>query len=88
MIGLLAAASQAGSWCAVVGMPSLSAVAAAEAGVVLDRLALVPYPGPEWSTVVAALLDGIDVVVTAPPGPVAASLTAGSRPAPGSGAAC
>ena len=75
VIGLLAAASQAGSWCAIVGLPTLGAAAAAEAGVVLDRLALVPYPGPEWSTVVAALLDGIDVVVTAPPGPVAASLT-------------
>jgi hypothetical protein len=75
VIGLLAAASRAGSWCAVVGLPTFSAAAAAEAGVELSRLALVPYPGPEWSTVVAALLDGVDVVVTAPPGPVAASLT-------------
>jgi hypothetical protein len=75
VIGLLAAASRAGSWCAVVGLPTFGATAAAEAGVELSRLALVPYPGPEWSTVVAALLDGVDVVVTAPPGPVAASLT-------------
>jgi hypothetical protein len=75
VIGLLAAASQAGSWCAVVGVPTLGAVAAAEAGVALDRLALVPHPGPDWANVVAALLDGVDVVVTAPPGPVAASLT-------------
>jgi hypothetical protein len=75
VIGLLAAASQAGSWCAVVGMPTLGAVAAAEAGVALDRLALVPHPGPDWANVVAALLDGVDVVVTAPPGPIAASLT-------------
>ncbi len=75
VIGLLAAASRAGSWCAVVGLPTFGAAAAAEAGVELSRLALVPYPGPEWSTVVGALLDGVDVVVTAPPGPVAASLT-------------
>jgi hypothetical protein len=75
VIGLLAAASQAGSWCAVVGLPTFGAAAAAEAGVELSRLALVPYPGPDWSTVVAALLDGVDVVVTAPPGPIAASLT-------------
>jgi hypothetical protein len=76
VIGLLAAVSQAGSWCAVVGLPTLGAMAAAEAGVELGRLALVPYPGPNWSTVVAALLDGVDVVVVAPPGgPVAASLT-------------
>lgn len=75
VIALLAAASQAGSWCAVIGMPTLGAVAADEAGVALERLALVPHPGPEWATVVGALLDGFDVVVIAPPGPVAVSLT-------------
>jgi hypothetical protein len=75
LIALLAEASQAGSWCAVVGLPTLGAQAAAEAGIALDRLALVPYPGPEWSTVVAALLDGIDIVVAVPPGPIAASMS-------------
>jgi hypothetical protein len=44
------------------------------AGSRLDRLALVPNPGPEWPTVVAALIDGVDVVVTAVPGPVSASI--------------
>ena len=75
VIALLAAASRAGSWCAVVGLPTLGALAAAEAGVALDRLALVPHPGPEWTAVVAALLDGVDIVVAAPPGPVAGSMT-------------
>ena len=42
---LVAAASAAGSWVAAVGVPALGAVAAAEAGVVLERLALVPRPG-------------------------------------------
>jgi hypothetical protein len=56
-------------------MPSLGALAAEEAGISLDRFALVPHPGPDWSAVVAALLDGVDVVVAAPPGPVATSLT-------------
>jgi hypothetical protein len=74
VFGLLGAASAAGSWAAVVGMPSLGLLAAAEAGVALDRLALVPYPGPDWSTVAAALLDGFDLVVAAPPGPVATSV--------------
>ena len=74
LLALLAAASAAGSWCAVVGMPTLGLVAAAEFGIALDRLALVPDPGPEWPAVVAALLDGVDVVVAAPPGPVAAPL--------------
>ncbi len=74
LFALLAAAPGAGSWCAVVGLPTLGAVAAAEAGIALDRLALVPNPGPDWTTAVAALLDGIDIVVAAPPGPIAPSV--------------
>jgi len=66
---LLAGASQAGSWCAAVGLPSLGVVAAAEAGLVLERLALVPHPGEpaQWGTIVAALLDSLDVVLVRPP---------------------
>jgi hypothetical protein len=74
MLALLVAASAAGSWCAVAGLPTLGAMAAAELGIALDRLALVPHPGPEWPAVVGALLDGFDLVVAAPPGPVAATL--------------
>src|SRR5439155_174136 len=58
LLALIAAASRAGSWCAVVGVPALGVAAADGLGVALDRLALVPYPGPDWATVVAALLDG------------------------------
>ena len=75
LLALLAAASSAGSWCAVVGVPTLGALAAAESGIALDRLALVPDPGPEWPTVVAALIDGVDVVVIAVPGQVSPSIT-------------
>ena len=75
LLALLAAASSAGSWCAVVGVPALGALAAAESGIALDRLALVPNPGPEWPTVVAALIDGVDVVVIAVPGQVSGSIT-------------
>jgi hypothetical protein len=67
LLALMAGPSQAGSWCAVVGVGSLGVVAAAEMGVALDRLALVPAPGPEWPVVVAALLDALDLVVVAPP---------------------
>jgi hypothetical protein len=74
LLALLAGASRAGSWCAVVGVPTLGVLAAAESGIALDRLALVPNPGPEWPTVVAALIDGVDVVVVAAPGPVSASI--------------
>jgi hypothetical protein len=75
LLTLLTAASQAGSWCTVVGVPTLSATAAAEAGIALDRLALVPNPGPDWASVVGALLDGLDIVVVAVPGPVAPSVS-------------
>jgi hypothetical protein len=66
---VLAGPSQAGSWCAAVGLPSLGLAAAAEAGLVLERLALVPDPGEprQWSTIVAALLDALDVVLVRPP---------------------
>src|SRR5215217_8485934 len=69
-LALVAGASAAGSWVAAVGLPDLGIVAAAETGVTLERLALVPSPGPRaWPTVVAALLDAIDVVlVRSPPG--------------------
>ncbi len=75
LFALLAEASAAGSWCAVVGLPRLGLVAAAEAGVAVERLALVPNPGPEWGPVVAALLDGVDIVVTAVPGQVSSAMT-------------
>src|SRR3954471_13212554 len=74
LLALLSEASRSGSWCAVVGVPTLGAVAAAESGISLERLALVPNPGPEWPTVVAALIDGVDVVVIAVPGQVSASI--------------
>lgn len=74
VLALLAGVSASGGWSAVVGLPSLGALAAAQAGVALERLALVPCPGPEWGAVVAALLDGVDAVVIAPPGPVPARL--------------
>src|SRR3954469_25369426 len=45
LLALLAAASRSGSWCAVVGVPALGVLAAAESGVVLDRLVLVAPPG-------------------------------------------
>jgi hypothetical protein len=70
LLAVLAGPSLAGSWAAVIGLPTLGLVAAAEAGVALDRLALVPEPGREWPGVVAALLDALDVVVVAAPGRV------------------
>ncbi|MFB9683134.1 hypothetical protein [Amycolatopsis plumensis] len=66
LLALLAAATTAGSWAAAVGMPSLGIAAAAEYGVDVARLALVPHPGPESPAVIAALLDGVDLVAVQP----------------------
>lgn len=71
---VLAAASQAGAWAALVGMPEAGILAAVEHGVILDRLALVPHPGPEWPAIVAALLDGLDLVAVRPPAQAAPSM--------------
>ena len=67
LILLLAAVSQAGGWCALVGLPALSPIAAAEAGISLGRLALLPEPGPDVAGTVAVLLDGLEVVVVGSP---------------------
>jgi hypothetical protein len=67
LMALLARASGTGAWAGVVGRPELGLVAAAEAGVALERLALVPYPGADLVAVVAALLDGLDLVAVAVP---------------------
>lgn len=63
LLALVAQASRAGSWCALVGLPGVGMAAAHEAGLDLARTALVPRPGPRPATVVAALVDGVDVVV-------------------------
>lgn len=60
-------AGGASRWAAAVGFPSLGLVAAAQLGVPLDRLALVPEPGDRWPAVVAALLDGVDLLLLSPP---------------------
>jgi hypothetical protein len=66
LFGLLAAASAAGAWTAFVGFPDLGLVAASDAGLSLDRVAVVPAPGIDAPTVIAALVDGIDVVALGP----------------------
>lgn len=64
-LGLAAAATAAGEWAAAVDLPgTLGGLAAAECGVELSRFAVVrDVARDRWSTVVAALLDGVTVVV-------------------------
>ncbi|WP_439381597.1 hypothetical protein [Amycolatopsis lexingtonensis] len=66
ILALLAEATQEGSWAAIAGLPELGVAAAAELGVDLDRLALVPNPRAEAVAVVSALIDGFDLVVLGP----------------------
>jgi hypothetical protein len=63
-LALVAEASRVGSWVAAVGLPSLGLVAADELGVAIERLVLVAAPERDaWGGVVAALVDGFDLVV-------------------------
>jgi hypothetical protein len=79
LLALLAEASAAGAWAAVVGRPELGLVAAAETGVALERVALVPYPGADLVAVTAALLDGLDLVAVACPAERGSALRAADR---------
>ncbi len=62
---LIAAATAVGEWAAVVDPDgTFGGRAALDAGVTLERCAVVRHvPPSRWSTVVAALLDGVAVVV-------------------------
>lgn len=65
---LAAAATAAGEWAAVLDPGSLGGVAAAEAGVQLERCAVVrSVPAAQWPVVVGALLDGVTVVIAPVP---------------------
>ncbi|GAA1734273.1 hypothetical protein GCM10009809_31960 [Isoptericola hypogeus] len=75
LLALLASASRSGAWVAFVGAPAVGMLAAADAGIALGRTVLVPDPGPDAPAVLAALLDGMDVVVVGP----GAALTDGDR---------
>ena len=61
-LALGAAASAGGSWVAGAGLASLGLMAAAESGVALERMVVVQGPPDMWATVVAALLDAVDLV--------------------------
>jgi hypothetical protein len=81
LLALLAGATADGCWAAVVGLPQIGVLAAAELGVAVQRLALIPRPGSDPGPVIAALLDGMDLVAVACPLPpsLARRLTARAR---------
>ncbi|GAA4706484.1 hypothetical protein [Promicromonospora umidemergens] len=62
----LLGATQRDRWVALVGWPELSPVALVEAGVDLERVVVVPDVGGRGAAVLAALLDGVEIVVAGP----------------------
>ena len=64
--GLVAAVTGVGEWAGAVDLDgTLGALAAAEAGVALERFAVVRrVPPTRWATVLAALIDGMSLVLT------------------------
>ena len=71
-MAMVAGASQAGEWMAVVGAPDLGLEAAAGFGIDLERTVVVPHPGELWLSVTAGLLDVATLVIVKPPMPVSA----------------
>jgi len=67
-LALAAGPTAGGAWLGVVGMPSLGIVAAAELGVAVERLFLVAAPpANQWAEIVAAVVDGAEIVMAVPP---------------------
>jgi hypothetical protein len=65
LLSLLAAPR--GPWIAVVGIPGFGVAAAAEMGIDLERLVVIPDPGPDMLQVLSVLSDGIDLIAATPP---------------------
>lgn len=66
LLALVARPSRFGAWTAAVGFPAVGLLAAADVGADLDRVVLVPRPGPDAALAISALVDGLDVVVVGP----------------------
>ena len=67
MIAALAEASAAGRWTAWLGWPHIGAHALSEAGVRLDRTAVIPEPGTHWLSALSSLADAMGVLAVRPP---------------------
>ncbi|MFM8835703.1 MAG: hypothetical protein ACKOFM_02445 [Actinomycetota bacterium] len=68
-LSLCARASQQGSWLGVVGVDHLGISCAVEHGIALERVVFVypPEASRDWSTTVAAAIDGFDLLIVAVP---------------------
>ncbi|WP_063825013.1 hypothetical protein [Nocardia pseudovaccinii] len=71
MLALLAAATSAGVWAAVLGAPRLGLLAFHELGGDLARLAHIAQPGDDPLAIAGVLLEGVGVVALDAPGSAA-----------------
>lgn len=63
LLALAASVTSVGAWAALVAMPDVGWQAAAEAGLDLERVVVVPRPGADAPAVLGALVDGVDLLV-------------------------
>ena len=61
-LALATAPSREGAWVGIAGLPELGLCAAADMGLALERLVMVAGD-PPWVDVLAAMIDGFDVIV-------------------------
>ena len=70
-LALAAGPSLAGAWVGVAGLPQVGVAAAVELGVAPERLVMVAEPAQrfddgQWADVLAAMIDGFDVLLLGP----------------------
>ena len=70
-LALAAGPSREGAWVGVAGLPEIGVAAAIELGVVPERLVMVaessqPFDDAQWAEVLAAMIDGFDVLLLGP----------------------
>lgn len=68
-LALLSSASAGGAWCGIIGVPRLNIEAAAQAGLALERLVLIPEPGKHALAIAGMLSEVLTVLVYSPETP-------------------
>ena len=72
-LALLSSASASGAWCGVIGVPHLGIGAAAQTGLALERLVLIPEPGKHALAIAGMLSEVLTVLVLNPERPPTSS---------------
>lgn len=80
-LALAAGPSLAGAWVGVAGLAQVGVAAAVELGVAPERLVMVAEPTPhfddgQWAEVLAAMIDGFDVLLLGPGAQAVKAVTA------------